>query len=74
MLLADLGGHLGSSHPSSHCLPPRAAWQVARSREHCALHHTAMCYLQNITSPGQFSGSRTLLTQPTAHCLLLACH
>ena len=74
MLLADLGGHLGSSHPSSRCPPPGAAWPVAGSRERCALHHIAKCRLQNITFPGHFSGSRTLLTEPIAHRLLLACH
>ena len=74
VLLADLGGHLGSSHPSSRCPPPGATWPVAGSRERCALHHIAKCRLQNITSPGHFSGSRTLLTEPIAHRLLLACH
>lgn len=72
--MADLGGHLGSSHPFSHCPPPGAAWKVAGSRECCALHHTAKCCIQNITSPGHFSGSGTWLTEPTALRLLLACH
>lgn len=44
------------------------------SAEHSPLHHTAKSCLQNTKSPRSLLRPRTLLTEPAACGLVLACH